>query len=61
MVETFSEPVIRDLHDWFDVNVNQYAMFGWFKEHNCGTMRYRGLVFKFQEQDDLMMFKLTFN
>lgn len=53
--------IVDDLKSWFVSNeVTAFMMFGVYNDAADGKMYYSGLAFEFQDENELMMFKLTF-
>ena len=59
IIENFTETNTGDIRGWLAEQKTKYALFGLFADEQH-QLWYRGLVFKFDLEDDLMMFKLTF-
>lgn len=52
---------VADMKDWFVSNeVTAFTMYGVYNDAPDGKMYYSGLAFEFQNENDTMMFKLTF-
>jgi hypothetical protein len=60
IIENFTETNTGDIREWLVEQKTMYTMFGLFNDEQ-DRLWYKGLVFKFEQDDDLMMFKLTFN
>lgn len=61
MVPKQNDCSVADLKDWFISNdVTAFTMYGVYDDAPDGKMYYAGLAFDFQDENDTMMFKLTF-
>ena len=61
MVAKNGDNGVADMKAWFVNNeVTEFSMYGVYDDAADGKMYYMGLAFEFKDENDTMMFKLTF-